>query len=122
MLPTFDLASQRTRQTVILASKLMSLLLKISGCAVWCVVQGLRADGADSSEVVVGQNMTAFTADIWTTLRAHAPTDSDFVYTLRYDRNEMPSESVTDLITTRVRPYNRLISSVSKSLDAPLLY
>ena len=68
---------------------------------------GARLDksvNVDRSEEVTGQKMTAFTAGIWRALRRLAPRDSDFRYDLEFDRNKKPSESLTDVSTTRVRP------------------
>lgn len=45
--------------------------------------------------------MTAFTADFWLALQDYAPIDSDFCYTLKHDRNSKPSESKTDVTTTK---------------------
>ena len=59
-------------------------------------MKGLISCGVGNNEEIIGQRMTAFTAGIWTALRDHAPGDSEFQYTLQYDRKKRPNRCITD--------------------------
>ena len=56
-------------------------------CSVLSGALNLTIVGAGHNKEVTGQKMTAFTAGVWTALREYAPSNSNFLYTLDFDRN-----------------------------------